>query len=88
MEIYTPSLYLEWALGDLIPEFPVRSGPGGGTMIFKNILCALFVHCSKAWGFPSSHEEVHTKITLSLSSRLACGMCRMNYGELYLISRP
>ena len=44
--------------------------------------------CSKAWGFPSSQEEVHTKITLSLSSRLARGMCRTNYGELCLIGRP
>ena len=33
MEIHTPSLYLEWALGDLLEEFLVHLGPGGGTMI-------------------------------------------------------
>ena len=30
MEIHTPSLYLEWALADLLQEFLVHSGPGGG----------------------------------------------------------
>ena len=83
MEIHTPSLYLEWALGDLLQESPVSSGPGWGSNDFLNHLCVLFVHCSKAWGSPSLHEGVHTKFTLSLSPRLACGLCQMNYGGLW-----
>ena len=75
MEINTSSLYLEWALGDLLQEFLVRLGPGGGTMIFFNTLYVLYLFIVVRLGVPLLHMKKLIPRLRFFKFNLARSMC-------------
>ena len=48
--------YLEWALGDLLQEFPVRSGPGGNNDFSKTVY-VLYLFIVVKLGVPLLHMK-------------------------------